>query len=136
MKHISIWDDLFIVNKSRFKRFIQLVEERNINSHVSFNFSVRANLVDDELCEALKKINVVTVGFGAESGSDRILKLLNKGTTVEINQKAINTIHKHGIKVGCSFIVGSPTETEDDVRNTYEFILKTYLMKNFHPSVL
>mgnify|MGYP001558783041 CR=1 FL=1 len=133
LKHISIWDDLFIVNKSRFKRFIQLVEERNINSHVSFNFSVRANLVDDELCEALKKINVVTVGFGAESGSDRILKLLNKGTTVEINQKAINTIHKHGIKVGCSFIVGSPTETEDDVRNTYEFILKNILNEKLPP---
>jgi len=124
---IGILDDLFIANKPRFKRFIQLLEEKKYNERLSFSFSVRANLVDDELCQDLKKINVVGVSFGAESGSDRILKVLQKGTTVEMNQQAINLFYKYNIPLRGSFIVGVPTETEDEVRCTYEFILKNII---------
>lgn len=133
LRYISIWDDLFIVNKARFKKFVELVEEKEINKRVTFTFSVRANLIDDELCKLLKRINVTGVSFGAESGSDKILKLLNKGTTVKINQKAIDTLHKYMIAVGCSFIIGSPTETENDVRRTYEFILKNITDGKLNP---
>lgn len=133
VRYIPIWDDLFIVNKARFKKFVELVEEKGIDKRITFTFSVRANLVDDELCEQLKRINVSSVGFGSESGSDKILNLLNKGTTVEINQKAIDTFHKYMIAVGCSFIVGSPTETEEDVRRTYEFILKNITDGKLNP---
>ena len=124
LKHISIWDDLFIANPTRFREIVQFVEERGINRSVSFDLAVRANLVSDELCELLKKMNVTAVGLGAESGSNRILKLLNKGVTVEMNQKSIDTLYQHRIQVGCSLVVGCPSETEDEVRSTYEFILK------------
>jgi radical SAM superfamily enzyme YgiQ (UPF0313 family) len=133
LKHISIWDDLFIVNKARFKKFVELVEEKEINKRVTFAFSVRANLIDDELCKLLKRINVTGVSFGAESGSDKILELLNKGATVKINQKAIDTLHEYMIAVGCSFIIGSPTETENDARRTYEFILKNITDGKLNP---
>jgi len=122
--YITIWDDLFIANKARFKQFIELVEKKGLNDKLGFAFSVRANLVDDELCKDLKRINVKATSFGAESGSDRILKLLKKGTTVEINQRAIDILYKHDISVICSFIAGTPSETENEVRSTYEFILK------------
>jgi radical SAM superfamily enzyme YgiQ (UPF0313 family) len=122
--YITIWDDLFIANKARFKQFIELVEKKGLNDKLGFAFSVRANLVDDELCKDLKRINVKATSFGAESGSDRILKLLKKGTTVAINQRAIDILHKHDISVICSFIAGTPSETENEVRSTYEFILK------------
>ena len=69
-------------------------------------------------------MNVTEAGFGAESASDRILKVLHKGTTAEINQRAIDTLHRNGFPVKCSFIIGAPTETETDVRETYEFILR------------
>jgi len=127
--HITIWDDLFIANKSRFKKFVELVVRNKINNKTSFTFSVRANLVDDELCDDLKRINVISTSFGAESGADRILNILNKGTTVEINQRAIDTFHKHKIKVTCSFIVGTPSETANEARSTYEFILKNIIDK-------
>jgi hypothetical protein len=125
--HITIWDDLFIAHKPRFKKFVELVEKNKINNKASFTFSVRANLVDDELCDDLKRINVISTSFGAESGANRILKILNKGTTVEINQRAIDTLHRHKIKATCSFIVGTPSETADEVRRTYEFILKNIM---------
>jgi len=123
-RHISIWDDLFIANLPRLRKIVSLLVEKKINKKVSFDLAVRANLVNNELCELLKKMNVSGVAFGAESGSNRILKLLNKGVTVEMNQNAIETLHQHGIPVGGSFIVGIPTETEQEVRSTYKFILK------------
>lgn len=134
MKQVPIWDDLFIANKSRLRKIIELVEVKGINRKVSFSFSVRANLVDDEMCHALKKLNVIGVAFGAESGSDRILKLMNKGTTVKQNQKAIDLLNKHNIPLMCSFIVGWPTETEDEVKKTFEFILKNIVEGKLHVS--
>lgn len=124
IKNISIWDDLFIANKDRFKKFIGLIEDRGLNNKVTYSLSVRANLVDDELGDDLKKLNIKTTSFGAESGSDRVLNVLRKGTTVEVNQRAIDTLYKHGIRITCSFIVGVPSETEDEVRSTYEFIIR------------
>ncbi len=124
LKHISIWDDLFIADLHRFKKIVNLLEEKRINGEISFDLAVRTNLVNDELCKLLKKMNVTAVGLGIESASNRILKLLKKGVTVEINQKAIDTLYQHGIQAGCSLVIGCPTETEDEVRSTYEFILK------------
>lgn len=122
--HIAIWDDLFIANMPRLKTIVALIVQRGINKKVSFDLAVRANLVSYELCGLLKDMNVTAVGFGAESASDRILKLLNKGVTAEVNQRAIDILSNYGFLVGCSLIVGSPTETEDEVCSTYEFVLK------------
>jgi radical SAM superfamily enzyme YgiQ (UPF0313 family) len=110
-----------------------LVEQKGIQKKCGFAFAIRANLVDEELCEGLKRMNATDVGFGAESGSDRILKLLHKGTTVEVNQRALDTLYKHRIPVRCSFIVGSPTETEEEVRMTYEFFMKNLIDGKLYP---
>lgn len=123
-RYIPVWDDLFVANKPRFRKIVDLIEQRNLADRVTFSFSVRANLVDDELATNLKRMNVCEAGFGAESASDRILQILAKGTTVETNQRAIDILHRHGFLVKCSFIVGAPTETEEDVRMTYDFIIK------------
>ncbi len=123
-EHIPIWDDLFIANKQRFARVIELLEDRGITRSVNFAFAVRANLVDDELCEKLFRMNVPTVSFGAESGSNKTLRLIEKNTTVAQNQQAIDTLNRHGQIPICSFIIGAPFETEEDVRMTYEFLLE------------
>lgn len=125
--NIPIWDDIFIVNKQRFLKFIELAESKGITKRVSFNMTVRANLVDDELCENLKRLNVAEVGFGAESGSDKTLDVLGKNVTAEQNQNAIDILNRHGFVPGVYFIVGVPTETEDDVRMTYEFIIRNLI---------
>jgi anaerobic magnesium-protoporphyrin IX monomethyl ester cyclase len=124
LRHISIWDDLFIADRGRLRRIARLLNAAGISEKVSFDCAVRANLVDDELCEILKTLNVTAVGFGAESGSDRILQVLAKQTTVEMNQRALDTLHRHGITAGCSFMLGSPGETEAEAASTYEFLLK------------
>lgn len=124
IKHIPIEDDIFIIDLSRLKKIVALMEKRKLNKKVAFSFTVRANLVTDQLCELIKRLNVQAVCFGAESASDRILEMLGKNATVRQNQNALDILYKHGITAICSFIVGIPTETEEEVRSTYEFITK------------
>jgi anaerobic magnesium-protoporphyrin IX monomethyl ester cyclase len=127
--HLPIQDDLFIANQSRLLEIIEMLEARKIADRVNFSFSVRANLVTDEMCQTLSRLKIVSVSFGAESGSDRILRLMNKNATVAQNQKALDFLHRYGINTICSFIVGWPTETEEEVKQTFEFIRNNVLEK-------
>jgi len=89
---------------------------------------VRANLVNDEVASLLKAINVKKVNIGVESGSNRVLQYLKgNSVTVEQNEKAIHTLKKHGLNVTASFIVGSPTETVEEMMQTYKFIQRSDL---------
>ncbi|MRR54797.1 MAG: B12-binding domain-containing radical SAM protein [Deltaproteobacteria bacterium] len=135
VRELAIWDDLFIAHKERFRRFCSLMLEKGLHEKVRVNFSLRADLVDVELCDLLRKLGVKQVGFGAESGSDRVLALLNKQTSVERNQRTIDLLRSYGFTVNCSFIVGSPTETEDEVRSTYEFILQNIMADKIDPAI-
>lgn len=132
MPYIEIFDDLFVADRKRLEEIIRLLEKKGLMGQASYGFSVRANLVDDYLCELIKRFVTVGACFGVESGSDRILGLMNKGTTVATNQKALDTFHKHGILTNCSFIVGWPTETEEEVRSTYDF-LRRNVKEGKHP---
>ena len=123
VKDIMLWDDLFIANKKRLREIAALIKERRIDEKISFSCSVRANLVNDELCTLLKDMNVTGVTMGLESGTDRILKYLKQGNvTVGDNTSAIQTCKKYGFDVGGSFIIGSPTETREEVLTTLNFI--------------
>jgi hypothetical protein len=72
---------------------------------------------DDEL-EMMKRSGADTIKFGAESGSNRILKLMNKGITVEETLKANLKAKKHGIKPAYALMIGFPTETFEEINQT------------------
>jgi len=119
----DFWDDLFIGDDARLRRFAEKFLERRLRERVVLGFSVRSNLVTLERVRTFAELDVEAVNFGAESGSDRILRECNKtGVTVAVNQRAIDLLHDHGIFVQCSFIFGFPDETLDDMNQTLRFI--------------
>ena len=65
--------------------------------------------------------------YGLESGSDRMLKLLNKGASLEQNIQAVRWANEAGLSVRADFIVGTPGETEETLRETLDFALKMRL---------
>jgi len=119
---IRIWDDTFTVNKPRLKKIIELIEEKGINKRIEFYVYGRSNLIDEEMCKLLKKMNVRHISFGLESGSDKILKYVKKRATVKDNYRAVRLCKKYGIEVMGFLMVGFPPETAEDMRKTEKLL--------------
>jgi radical SAM superfamily enzyme YgiQ (UPF0313 family) len=119
----DFWDDLFIGDDARFRRFAEMFLERGLRERVILGFSVRSNLVTPECVRVIKDLGVEQVNFGAESGNDRVLRAINKtSVTVETNQRAIDLLHDAGVFVNCSFVFGFPDETYGEMKDTLKFI--------------
>lgn len=120
-QHITIYDDLFIAKKERLQEISNLIEVEGISKNVEFAALARVNLVDDQICILLKKMNITHMTCGFESGSPKILKYL-KGLNVEQNAKAIELFKKYGFIVGGTFMIGIPNETISDMNMTLNFL--------------
>ncbi len=128
VKHISIWDDLFTVNIKRLSEIVALINsKKKYFKNITFGVTTRGNVVDEDICKFMKEMNVTRVALGIESGSDRMLKKLNRGMTVEQVRKSIELLQKYNFNVHGGFIIGSPDETIEDLKATYEFMISSKL---------
>ncbi|MDD5221822.1 MAG: radical SAM protein, partial [Patescibacteria group bacterium] len=125
---ITFCDDLFIADKKRLKKIVELIKKQKFYKKIKFTVSVRANLVNNESARLLKEMGVDIVSMGLESGNERIFKFL-KGdlVTVKDNMDAINYLKKYNLQVSASFIIGSPDETREEIMDTLNFIKKSKL---------
>jgi len=120
---LRIMDDLFAVNKKRVAELAGLMKKEGITDKVELHVFGRTNLINDEMCKYLKQMNVNYMNFGLESGSEKVLKYLKKGSvTVEQHKKALDLCQKHRILVDGSFIFGTPGETKEDIYKTFELM--------------
>jgi len=136
VKEINFWDDLFIVSKERIKQIIHLLGKKKLLGKIIFSCAVRSNLIDESVVRLLKKMNVKNVSMGLESANPRILNYL-KGNTINIEDhiRAIKILRRHGIEPSASFIIGSPTETRQEIQQTFQFI-KNSGLRGFNIYVL
>lgn len=118
-------DDMFLSNKIRAMEIIDLLIKHRINKKIVWMAQVNPNAVDIKLLSMMKKGGCVHVEYGFESGSQRILKLMNKNTDVERNKLVAAIIKKSGLRFQGNFIVGYPGETEEDFNKTISFIKET-----------
>src|SRR3989344_3234557 len=121
---IYILDDLFSISPTRLREIKIEFEKRGILDKIhAMACTVRANIMTEELSEAMKELKIKIINFGFESGSERILKYLKAGSvSVEMNQKAVLLSVKKGFKVYGSLMYGSPSETIKDMKKTNNFI--------------
>ncbi|GAI76680.1 unnamed protein product, partial [marine sediment metagenome] len=75
----------------------------------------------------LKSINTRTVVIGFESGSDKIIRYLKKNMGMEDNNNALRLCKQFDFKIIGSFVIGSPIETIDDMKETFSFIKNSYI---------
>jgi len=122
IKYFYFADDDFFMNKKRILDFCDFLIKNNYKLKWSCQSSVKS--ADIKILQKAKESGCVQIGFGFESGSDRILKLL-KGDKFSIkeNYDAISNCNKIGIDVLGCFIIGTPGETIEDIKKTAEFII-------------
>lgn len=110
-----IKDDLFARDIDWLKDFVSIVPK------IKYDCLSRAGY-NPKVPELLKESGCSLVSIGIESGSNTILKSMNKGTTVGVNRQAIKGLKDAGIQTLTWMIVGFPGETWDTVKETVGFL--------------
>jgi anaerobic magnesium-protoporphyrin IX monomethyl ester cyclase len=111
--HIWFADDIFGLTARWVTRFAEEVVARGVRT--PFMIQCRADLLRADVVEALAAAGAEEVWIGVESGSQRILEAMDKGTTVSDVRTATRALKAHGIRA-CWFLqLGYPSETWDDV---------------------
>ncbi|MBN2143963.1 MAG: radical SAM protein [Candidatus Aureabacteria bacterium] len=113
-------DANFPVYRDQAIEFCNELIRLDVPSKIVWTTETRPDLLDEELLELMKKAGCTKIQIGFESGSDRILKILNKRFTVQDSIKAADMVKKCGIFLYGLFIIGNPTETEEEIMATIE----------------
>lgn len=123
LTHLAIIDDLFVTKKSRLRELGAGIRAAGLHKRLTFGCMAKASFFDAEFAQLLREMNVTTVAFGFESGSDSVLHYLkDKRSSVAKNQRAMDLCYDQGIQVSGYFIIGAPDETQADMAKTYWFI--------------
>jgi radical SAM superfamily enzyme YgiQ (UPF0313 family) len=118
-RSLTFVDELFTTHKEWVREFSQVYKSR---IGLPFTCSVTANTIDDESAAWLADAGAHTISMGLETGNEELRRgLLNKPLTDTQLEKAAYTLHRHGIKVLTSNVVGWPGETVDNAFQTIEF---------------
>jgi len=115
---ITFFDDNFVVDRNRLKEICGGLVSRGFHKRVSFMCQMRGDAATPETLGLLKDAGFVAVSFGIETGSERIALTIRKGEKVEHNAKAVRLAHDMGLQTLGTFIIGFPTETDEDRRQT------------------
>src|SRR3989338_1122273 len=119
IKDIQIFDDTFSLIPSRVERICKGIIEKKLD--IWWNCMTRVDKINQELLALMKKAGCYEIGFGIESGSDRVLEFIKKSTTTDSVRKAVKMTKDAGIDVRGFFMIGFPTETKDEILQTIKF---------------
>ena len=123
-------DDTFFINKEQTRQLCQLMIRRGFHKKIKWEVQIRSNLIkeeDLELLQLMKLAGCRQIDIGFESANQRVLTLIKGGTiTVSDHQNAIDLANRAGIKVMGSFIIGTPTETYQEMLETKSFIERNF----------
>lgn len=120
--HFRFIDDLFTINRKRVYDLCSLIKQRNLE--IYWLCITRTDAITSDMLKTMHDAGCREIQFGIESGSQRILNLMNKQTTVETNLEAIQKAKDVGLKVKVFLMYGFPSETEEDVELTKKFVVE------------
>lgn len=119
----SIWfmDDIMGIQDKWIEEFANLLDERGLR--IPFKSLNRVDLLlRGQTIPALARAGAQIVWVGAESGSQKILDAMEKGTTIAQIYEATRQLHAHGVKVAFFLQFGYPGETRADIELTLQMV--------------
>ena len=112
-----IYDDTFTVNKQRVKDVCRIAIENKLD--IGFDIRARVDTIDEEMLILLKKAGCRGIHYGIEAGTEKILKVLNKGISLDRAKEVFDLTKKYKMQTLAYFMIGAPTETIDDINETF-----------------
>lgn len=118
--HVWFADDIFGLTPRWIERFSEELERRAVR--IPFTMQSRVDLMTPSAVDALARAGAEEVWMGVESGSQRVLDAMEKGTKVEQIGAATRELRKHGIKAAWFLQLGYPGEEWEDVLLTRDLL--------------
>lgn len=129
----EILDDIFNLRRDRVAEICRGLIENGPRVQLSFPNGLRADLLDDELLELMKAAGTTYMSFAIETASPRLQRMIKKNLNIAKAERAIRKAASLGIFTNSWFMVGFPTETEEELRSTISFAVQLPLdTAHFH----
>lgn len=122
VRHFAFQDDTLTGNKKEIKRFCIEIAKRKIKA--AFYGTTRADQVDLPLLRLMKKVGFYEISYGIETGSEEMLKRINKKEDIQTAIRAVALTKKAGIRACALMMYGLPEESGND-RQATEKLLKS-----------
>jgi len=118
----AIWfvDDVFTISHKWLTTFHEEVVKQK--AQIRFECITRAERLNDEILQLLKDAGCFRIWIGAESGSQKIIDLMDRRVDVNHVKKIIQKTNSLGIETGTFIMLGYPGETEEDILTTIEYL--------------
>ena len=130
-REIKFLDDTLAADYDRALRLAREIKARGLD--FSWFASACVNQVDEPLLRAFKEAGCWAILFGGESGAQKNLNALRKGSTLDHTRAAVRAAQAVGLRVSMPFMFGIPGETYEDGLKTIEFALELNPdLANFH----
>lgn len=124
----QIIDDIFNLDLERAKRICDLIIQSKMELTFSFPNAIRGDRMDEELIDKMKEAGTKFTSIAVETGSPRLQKLIQKNLDLDKVFKTIEYIAKAGIITRGFFMLGFPTETEEELNQTIEYAKASSLL--------
>lgn len=121
VKSIFFFDDNFLVRRSRAEAICQGIIDRNLNIKWACVCHVKM-IIDIDLLNLMKASGCVSIDFGVESGSDKILRNINKKQTRADIERAFALIRLAGLEARAYLMVGNKGEDKASIDETIEMV--------------
>ncbi len=113
---IFIMDDVFTARREWLVAFADAYTR--CAGHIPIRCFIHGQGFDDATAAVLQRFRMAQVSLGAESGSNRILREIGKGTTVEQYRKVAAICRRVGFRLHCLWMIGHPGETPGTLEQT------------------
>jgi len=125
---LYIVDDYFLLNRGKLEKLLDRIIKEKL--HISWICQSRVDGIDEHIIEKVKKAGCEQIMFGIESGDERELKYMRKGTTNRQAEEAVAITKRSGITARANFMLGFPISTKEMLTNTIRFARK------IHPDII
>jgi len=120
IERVKFCDATWAVSEETVNKFCEAKLRRGIN--IKFDAMLHAGAATEEMIKVMAKANCDIFMVGVESGDQRILNDINKGTTIAKVKKVFEWGKKYGINRRAFFILGTPLEDKESIENTRKLI--------------
>ena len=121
---ITLIDPYPTHDRERWEHLLDLFIEADLGVRLLIETRVEDIVRDEDILPKYRKAGVIHIYLGAEGSTDEMLGMLNKGTNVSMNERAIRLVREHGMVTEASFMIGHPTETWASIEKTIEVALR------------